>query len=157
MSFEQVRLSQISHRWTLEGEESGKYMLAGCGKELIKPTDFEGTIDIELKQFLPKEKNSGCMFIAGVRGALLHKIYRKVWQYSDKVINMKIPSISLSGSKVWYNGDEFSIGHSVNGRFYKGASGSFKPSKNGDTLRFFTSQGRTLVVFVKEGKVVWAK
>jgi hypothetical protein len=46
---------------------------------------------------------------------------------------------------------------SVNGKLKKGRLGSYYPKEEGDYLRFFTSQGRSLVMFIKEGKTVWIK
>jgi hypothetical protein len=157
ITFEQSKISDRTQVLRFKQETSGAYMLSGCGRELIKPTDFKGELVLPLGRYYQDNGPGGCMFILAVRGQALHKVYQKVNYFADRALPLQTPSIEVRGKRVFYKGDPSTMFSSVNGNFIKGANGKFIPLSGGDTLRFFTSQGRTLVVFVKDGRILWTK
>ena len=155
ISYEQRRLSDPNSRIRFSEEPSGRFILSGCGRELVPPTSYSGHLDIGLAQYLPNKADTGCMFILGVVGRERHKVYQKVWMFSDKVRNLPVPELKISGKRVYFTIDDSILAVSVDG--FITSRKYFEPSKNGNYLRFYTSQGRSLVMFIYEGRVVWAK
>lgn len=157
MEFEQRSLSQAIKPIMLDGEGSGVLALSGCGKTLIPPTEFMGSISLPLAKYLPNTKGTGCMFIMGVKGEQLHKLYKKVWRYDDTATAVKSPALTDKGKKLCYQGDAQSLASSVNGKISIGPNGCFTPNQAGDYVRFYTSQGRSLITFIKNKEIVWIK
>ena len=84
-----------------------------------------------------------------------HKIYHKIWFYAESVIPVALPALEFD-KKIRFVADKSVTVTVVNNKLY-GQKGSFKPSPDGDYIRFYTSQGRSLVMFVKDGEVKWSK
>lgn len=147
-----------SVKFDLDEDVEGKFALAGCGKELIPLSDFRGPLDVPVESFLPTTKNSGCLFImAVIYEQELFKIYTKIWRYSDKVMLLASPALTVKSKQVCFVGDSSTFATSINGDVISKGKGCFKPSANGDYVRFYTSQGRTLITFIKDGEIVWVK
>lgn len=151
-SFLQARESNRTQHFVFNAEPSGRYTLNGCGKELIPPSNFSGPLDIPVGNYSEK----GCTFILSVVANDYYKMYKKVSYYTDSVINLDLPRLALKGNSIEFVGDDSVMMTSIDGKLVRGSSGSFKPQAAGNTLRFYTSQGRTLVVFIQGGKIVWS-
>jgi hypothetical protein len=108
-----------------------------------------------LAQFLPNKPDTGCTFILGVTGKSQHKIYRRVWTYSDSVRLLPDPALAPQEKKTYFTVDDSVLAVSVDG--YITGRKYFINKPSGNFIRFYTSQGRSLVVFVKDGGIVWAK
>ena len=156
---EQHSASASTANLRFDAEAEGQFMLAGCGGTVIPPQVFTAPLNIPLKGYLPGTAGSGCTFILGVLGASgeRYKLYHKIWLYSDKILDMNLPALSVSKGTIKYQGDEYAMVTLVNTTYRKGPNGKFKASPDGDTLRFYSSQGRSLIVFVKDGGIQWVK
>lgn len=157
MEFEQRSLSQAIKPIMLNSESPGLYALSGCGLELIPPTEFDGQVTLPIEQYLPSAQGSGCMFILGIRETGMYKLYRKVWRYGDGARAVKEPMLLLDKKKLCYTGDQEAMASSVNGVISFKVDGCFKPRADGDWLRFYTSQGRSLIMFIKQGAIEWIR
>lgn len=147
-----------SLKFDLDDDTEGKFYLAGCGKELIPLTDFKGDLRVPVSPYLPAVKNSGCLFImAVIYEQELFKTYTKVWRYSDKVIQLARPSLEKKSKKICFTGDASTFASKVNNKLSSKNKACFSPSGEGDYVRFYTSQGRSLITFIKDGEIKWAK
>lgn len=155
MSYEQKRLSDPTSLFGFDKEIAGKYMLAGCGRDLVPPSNFSGNLKFNLAQYLPNKEDTGCMFILGVVGKERYKVYRKVWSYSDQVRLLPLPELRVQKKRVYFTLDPSVLAVSVDG--YITSRKYFDIKDQGNYLRLYTSQGRSLVMFIKNGVIVWAK
>lgn len=147
-----------SVKFDLDEDTIGRFALAGCGKELIPLSNFQGPLEIPVEQFLPTAKNSGCLFIMAVLYEQeLFKVYTKIWRFADKLQPLARPALSVTSKKVCFTGDISTLATSINGEVISKGKGCFKPSADGDYVRFYTSQGRSLITFIKDGEIVWVK
>lgn len=157
-SFEstQQRLSKVAV-WNVSVDDSGAYLVRSCGQEMGRG-DFNETLSLDLLSQVPEHRRKakdGCAIILSLKGWLRHKLYHKVWFYDENVIPVQIPALKF-GDKISFVSDKSVTVTVVNNKIY-GQKGKFKPSQDGDFLRFYTSQGRSLVVFVKDGEIKWSK
>ena len=160
ISFEQLPLSRKVKPLLISRESSGTYALSGCGQELVPPTAFYNEdFSVDLEKYMLNKKGTGCMFIMGVIGdsGAYYKTYKKAWKYSDEARDLEVPSIDARKKKVCFSGDSESMVVSINGKLQTKIKDCFKPKSSGDFLRFYTSKGRTIIVFVKGGEIVWSK
>jgi hypothetical protein len=140
----------------------GQYTLRGCGREIVPPTDFNAPLKLKLEELWPSgfpSQKSGCLFILGVRGSdgSRHKIYRKVSLFSEETIRLSEPVLTIDGDKIKFKGDRAVSLSIVGEKVHNSASGKFEPGSSGNVLRFYTVQGRSLVVFVRDGLIKWVQ
>lgn len=157
-SFESIMLRE-SQRPTINTliNDSGEFLVRSCDQELRRDR-FSGELNLELSELVPKENmraKDGCTAIVSARGSQRYKKYFKIWFYAENVIPVQIPALEI-GSKVKFISDKSVTLSVVNNKMY-GHHGSFKPTATGDFLRFYTTQGRSLVLFLKDGEIVWSK
>lgn len=158
-SSEQRRAGSSTPTWSPNVPASGQYLLRGCGKEIVPATQYAEPLKLDLKAKwpggYPTEGKVGCTFILAVRGDDGQKLktYRRIWFYKKGAILLPAPAIEE---------DKFTADSTVSLSIADGVgvtknSGSFKPKAEGNMLRFYTVQGRSLVVKVKGGKVEWTQ
>lgn len=142
---------------------AGTYTLRGCGRAVVEPVAFQGPLNLDLGALwpggFPDTGRARCLFILGVKGpdGSTFKQYRKVTLFREDTIRLAEPALELSGSCLKFTGDP-SVSLTLAGsKLVNSSKGKFKPSPAGDLMRFYTVQGRSLVAFVKDGKVVWTK
>lgn len=143
--------------WDVSLDDSGAYLVRSCGEEVDRGT-FDEHLSLDLRALIPelrRKPKDGCAVILSLKGMLRHKLFHKVWFYAENVIPVQLPALEF-GDKISFVSDQSVTVTAVNNKLY-GQSGKFKPSKDGDYLRFYTSQGRSLVVFIKDGEVKWTK
>jgi hypothetical protein len=138
-------------------DDSGEFLVRSCGQELRRDR-FNGKLQFELSDLVLADRmraKDGCTAIVSVRGSQRYKKYYKIWFYAENTIPVQIPALEF-GSKVKFISDKSVTLSVVNNKMY-GQNGSFKPTATGDFLRFYTTQGRSLVMFLKDGEIVWIK
>lgn len=159
ISTEQRRAGSAIPAWKPNLPLSGTLMVQGCGVEVLPPANYEGQPSVNLQAMWPNgypaDGKIGCTFIMGVRGSdgSKYKIYRRVWLYKKSAILLPAPAFS---------GNEFQADASVSlsivdGKHILKNKGSFKPAAEGNMFRFYTTQGRSLVLKLKGGKVEWTQ
>lgn len=156
---EQMRAGWIPRDIRLEG--SGDYLVRGCGEELARGT-FQGPFVIEPLAIWPKSHpvkgKDGCLLITAVRDPQqgFQKIYRKVWFFREDAVKLGEPVIDSKGN---FQGDE-SVSLTLideDGKDSRGVNLAKGKAPTNGTLRFYTVQGRTLVVRIEGGKSKWTK
>jgi hypothetical protein len=157
-SFESMMLRE-SERISIEAlsGDSGSFLVRSCGQEMLRD-EFSSELVLSLDQLVPAERiraKDGCTAIVSVRGTKLYKKYYRLWFYAENVIPVQVPALEF-GSRIKFISDKSVTLSVVNTKMY-GQHGSFKPTATGDFLRFYTTQGRSLVVFLKDGEIVWSK
>ena len=160
---EQLKHHDHIPEWLPITAKSGSYIVQGCGQVVVPVTKFNAPLKLDLMKLwpggYPTDPKKGCLFIMGVKGddGTLQKIYHKTWIYNDGNIKMAEPSVTFDGSKVSFVGDQYASLTIVGSKAVNAHSGSYNPNAIGDYLRFYTVQGRSIVVFVKDGKITWIK
>jgi hypothetical protein len=149
--------------WQITSPVGGQYLLRGCGNEVARG-DYVAPFSFDLKALwplgYPSSGNTGCLFVMGIRGGDGTKIkaYYKLWLMKDGHTPMASPSIVMNKKKkIEFVGDINTSIVIVDGDLIVGSSGTFLPSAEGNTLRFYSDVGRSLVVFIKDGKIQWVK
>jgi len=162
---EQLRAGWHPDAMTFSDLEAGQYLLRGCNSQVVPPTAYTGPLSLNLEQLwphgYPSQGKTGCLFILGVRGdnGALYKVYRKVWLFKEEALRLDAPSLTLNPKtgKIRFVGDNRSSLSTTDTNIFNGNSGDFIPAPDGNWLRFYTVKGRTLVVLVKNGSIVWQR
>ena len=160
---EQVRAGWHPKKFSFDGVGEGDYLLRGCKQQIGNITHFTEPFTIDFESVWPGGYplwgKQGCLFILGVKGENTYKIYRKVWIFKEETIKVDQPSLQIkpNGSKIKFKGDQYVSLSTTDTNRFSSNQGDFVPSIDGNTLRFFTIQGRSLVLFFKDDKIIWVK
>lgn len=156
---EQRRAGSSIPVWSPKLPAAGDYLVQGCGATVVPQTSFTDGVKVDLKALWPNgypaDGKVGCTFIMGVRGAdgSKMKIYRKVWLYKRATI--LLPQPVIEGSSI--TGDQYVSLTVVDGVSTLSNVATYEAKADGNMLRFYTTQGRSLVVKVKDGKIEWTQ
>jgi hypothetical protein len=148
----QTKLGNFSPTIPLYGTEvgSGKYKIAGCDQDITQTTDFSSPITFNPDTFFNPQRS--CLFFYAVRnGEDRYKGAFDINYYSHEYLELAFPSIV----KDMFEGDKSTAISFVDfGKVVLGGSG--KITSGTHTIRFYTSQGRTLVAKIGNGVILWA-
>ncbi len=162
MQFEQRNVVLgIEQRLIPEAGATGQYMLTGCGQTLIPMAPYVGPLVLDLERAwpggypqMPANGKQGCMFILGLKtGGMGYKLYDKVWLIMRENVEMSEPTIAGRT----FVGDRYTAATIVDGVIVRGGAGTYTPNVLGNYLRFYTVKGRSMVVFVQDGRIKWQK
>jgi hypothetical protein len=166
---EQIRSGWLIPFLTFQSDSGGQYLLRGCGKELIPPTRFDKDLSVDLGSVWPggysNVTQGACTFILSVKenSGKLTKHYQRINIFNANVVKLSEPALQLSLDshdeirKISFIGDPFASLTLVDDYALNASQGHYEPGRDGDTLRFYTTSGRTLKVLIKNGKVLWAQ
>jgi hypothetical protein len=138
----------------------GSYMVTGCGQTVEGPSPIHGVKNLRFDLMWPGGYPSApaeCLFITGVKGVFKQKKYMKINLFSRETQFVSDPDVKKEGSSVSFSGDEYVSLTLTDDSFIEGSAGKFTSNIEGNYLRFYTVNGRSLVAFIRDGEVVWTK
>lgn len=135
----------------IHGTEFGpsKYIVGACGSQVVSPTDAT-----TLTTYLPQEKS--CMVISSVKSSSGRKFknFYDLHIFKSTTILMSEPTLTTDGK---FTGDSLSAINISNSKVTVGNKGKFDETAEEQIIRFYTSQGRSLVVALSKGVILWVK
>lgn len=132
-------------------ESEGTLLVRSEGTLLLGPAPHKGPLRLE--ETSPSKSQ---LWVIGFKTATKHyKIYYKINRIGLNTQKLNAPSITLHDEKYVFNGDRAATLSLVNNKLLWGVSGEF--ADESVILRFFTINGRSLVVGVNRGKVTWVE
>lgn len=150
-SRDQVRQGFTMPLIPIHGTEFGpsKYIVGACGSQVVPPTDASEYIN-----YIPQEKS--CLFISSVKSSSGRKFknFFDLHIFKSTAILMSEPVVSTDGKFI---GDALSAINISNSKVSVGNKGSYDETSDQYFIRFYTSQGRSLVVALSKGVILWVK
>lgn len=158
ITVEQRRAGSALPMWAPQVPGPGSLIVQACGQNVVPESRYE-KFSMDVRSIwpggYPADGKTGCTLIAGVRADSgdRYKIYRRIWLYKKGTILLPTPAFDANS----YQADSSVSLTIIDGEVVRKSSGSYKPKPEGNVFRFYTAQGRSLVVMVKGGKVVWTQ
>jgi hypothetical protein len=149
----QTKIGNSAPTVSLFGTEvgAGKYKIAGCDQDLTPVIDFTSPISFNPDNFFTPQKS--CLYFYAVRK--LEERFKGAFDinyYANDYLELAYPS-TLDGQ---FEGDKNAAISFVDfGKVIVGNTG--KLTNGSHVLRFYTSQGRTLVAKMNNGEILWVK
>jgi hypothetical protein len=138
----------------------GQYLIRGCGVVVEGPKEIHGPKNIRLDLIWPggyPRAKSSCLFVTGIKGVFKQKRYFKINLFGNATEFVSVPDLKFSAKEIEFTGDQYVSLTMIDGKAILDRKGKFEISPSGNYLRFYTVNGRSLVVFIKDGEVVWTK
>jgi hypothetical protein len=139
---------------------NGNYLSRGCGQVVDGPSPINGSKQLRFALMWPGGYPSGkaeCLFVTGINGLNVQKRYFKVNIFRKDTVLLSTPEIKTNGNFIEFTGDEYASVTIVDGKPIIDHKGRFEKSTDGNYLRFYTVNGRSLIVFIKNGEIAWIK
>lgn len=132
---------------------SGKYQVQTCGTT-VGPLDFDKEVSVDIDT---SKIPQNCLIGSAVKSVNKYKAFYDLSVYKQETILLASPSIQKgSFGKFSVVGDDSVAISDVDGVVKVGGKFNYKPKPEGNWIKFYTSQGRSLVVYVNQnGAIEW--
>lgn len=149
---------QVREKWeipdlilSVPGE--GKFTVEACGARLME-SSFKHWVYVNSDQ-LGKIEARDCLFTVAAKSSETRALHQyKVGRFSELALPLAAPSFEWFMDKLLVRADPAVSLVEVDGEFIANNVFFFKPSGDIDELRFYTMQGRSLLVRVRYDRII---